>query len=354
MTMPRKIPAAVPDRPRKSPLRVPAGTPSLAAVGRPLAEMTGEQLRAMMISEFGQWLRSRTNKEKRPFQEETITAYQVAARALDAWMTSAGLDGDFTACDTGVLNRFFRDYRAAHGQGGTNTKQRNLRHLFTWLEDQYGHPHPYTDGLNRYAPVKVRPSTLSADFISDLLAATGGGRGRSFEDVRDHALIRLLCEGLRRTEIVQMRVDDLPADLVLQPLVRVVPLKGARAEDAGRLVPLASATARAVSSYLRVRRYHSYAGSPLLWLGLRNHGPMNGWGLYRMLQRRAGQAGYDPDVHPHMFRHTFANDWLSNGGSEGDLMRLTGWKSRAMLDRYGEDMAQQRAIDAKRRMGDMY
>jgi hypothetical protein len=54
--------------------------------------------------------------------------------------------------------------------------------------------------------VKVRPSTLSADFIRGLFAATGGGRGRSFEDVRDHALVRLLCEGLRRTEIVQMRL----------------------------------------------------------------------------------------------------------------------------------------------------
>jgi integrase/recombinase XerD len=289
MTMPRKTP--VTGRPRKSPLRAAAGSPQFAAGGPPAAQMTGEQLRAMMISEFCQWLRSRTNKEKRPFQEETITAYKVAARALDAWMTSAGLDGDFTACDTGVLNRFFRDYHAAHGQGGTNTKQRNLRHLFTWLEAQYDHPHPYTDDLNRYAPVKTRPSTLSTDFIKDLLEATGGGRGRSFEDVRDHALIRLLCEGLRRTEIVQMRLDDLPADLVLQPLVRVVPLKGARAEDEGRLVPLSSATARAMSSYLRVRRYHRYAASPQLWLGLRNHGAMNGWGLYRMLQRRAGQAG---------------------------------------------------------------
>jgi hypothetical protein len=35
-------------------------------------------------------------------------------------------------------------------------------------------------------------------------------------------------------------------------------------------------------------------------------------------------------------------------------MRLTGWKSRSMLDRYGADMAQRRAIDAKRRIGDMY
>src|SRR5579862_676930 len=125
-------------RPRKSPLRVAAlpgsaRSPHLPPPGRSAA-MTGEQLRAMQVSEFCQWLRSRTNQEKRPFQEETITAYKVAARALDAWMTSDGVDGDFTACDTGVLNRFFRDYHAAHGQGGTNTKQRNLRHLFTWLE----------------------------------------------------------------------------------------------------------------------------------------------------------------------------------------------------------------------------
>jgi hypothetical protein len=28
-----------------------------------------------------------------------------------------------------------------------------------------------------------------------------------------------------------------------------------------------------------------------------------------MLKRRAEQAGYEPDVHPHQFRHTSANDW---------------------------------------------
>jgi site-specific recombinase XerD len=219
----------------------------------------------------------------------------------------------------------------------------------------YDHPHPYTDELNRYAPVKVAPSTLSLDFIKDLLSVTGNGRGKSFADVRDHAIIRVLCEGLRRTELVQMRMDDLPADLVLQPVIRVVPLKGARADDAGRLVPLSNASARALSAYLRVRRYHRYASSPYVWLGQQNHGPMTGTGLYRMLQRRAEQAGYDPkQVHPHMFRHTFANDWLSNGGAEGDLMRLAGWKTRSMVDRYGADMAQQRAIEAKRRMGDLY
>ena len=167
-----------------------------------------------MISEYGEWLRSQTNRHGRPFQQETISAYRDAAVALSSWMTSAGLEADFTGCDTAALNRFFRGYLASHSQGGTNTKQRNLRHLFTWLAAEYGHAHPYTDGLVRYAPVKVRPSTLAADFIKDLLSATGGGRARTFEDARDHAMIRVLTEGVRRAELVQIRLDDLPADLI--------------------------------------------------------------------------------------------------------------------------------------------
>jgi site-specific recombinase XerD len=144
---------------------------------------------------------------------------------------------------------------------------------------------------------------LSADFIKELLAITGGGHGKSFADVRDHALIRVLTEGLRRTEVTEMRMTDLPLDLVSQRVIRVVPLKGARAEESGRVVLVAPATARAVAAYVRARRYHRMAESPFVWLGLRNGGPLDGMGLYRMLRRRAEEAGYYPAVHPHMFRH---------------------------------------------------
>jgi len=62
-------------------------------------------------------------------------------------------------------------------------------------------------------------------------------------------------------------------------------------------------------AYLRARRSHRLAGTPALWLGTRNRGAMTGSGLYQMLQRRADQAGYDPDVHPHQFRQAFAHDF---------------------------------------------
>jgi site-specific recombinase XerD len=333
--------------------------PDLApAAGRREAErppeLTAAQLRRIAISEFRDWLSTRTSRDKRPFQPDTIAAYADAATALDAWMSAEGIEEEFTGCDTALLNRFFGAYYAAHGQGGTNTKQRNLRHLFTWLEREHDHSHPYTEELQRYSPAKNRPSTLAGSFITDLLEVTGGGKARRFADARDHAIIRVLTEGVRRTELVQLQTTDLPIDVIAQPFVRVVPLKGARAATEGRIVALAPATARALVAYLRVRRGHRLAPSPALRLGTRNRGALGGSGLYRMLIRRAEEAGYEPDVSPHKFRHTFANDWLESGGAEGDLMRLMGWEDRAMLDLYAKDMQVRRAVQAKRRRGDLY
>lgn len=157
---------------------------------------------------------------------------------------------------------------------------------------------------------------------------------------------------MRRTELAQQQLTDLSSDLVARPFVRVVPLKGARDYSEGRIVPLAMATGRALAVYLRVRRTHRCAKSPALWLGRR--GALTGSGVARMLERRAEQAGYDPDIHQHQFRHTFAHDWLAGGGAEGDLMRLMGWADRAMVDRYAADLQVQRAIEARQRRGDMY
>jgi hypothetical protein len=100
---------------RKSPLRLAAEPvpviapqpPSPPSRPRTLGR-SPQDIRQMVISEFGDWLRSRTNRHKRPFQEETISAYRDAAIALSAWTTSTGLATDFTGCDTATLNEFFR------------------------------------------------------------------------------------------------------------------------------------------------------------------------------------------------------------------------------------------------------
>jgi integrase len=75
----------------------------------------------------------------------------------------------------------------------------------------------------------------------------------------------------------------------------------------------------------------TYADLPWLWLG--QNGRLTDTGLRMMLRRRGAQVGL-PGLHPHQLRHTFAHEWLAQGGTEGDLMRIAGWK-RAMLQRYG-------------------
>ena len=120
-------------------------------------------------------------------------------------MTASSLDGDFTTVDTAMLNRYFREYYQAHGQGGTHTLQRNLIQLFNCLQREYGHPTPYTAGLNRYAEApEDGPGPFPPPSSTHLLEVTDGGKARDFETARDHA-ISVSCAA--RASAVGVRAD---------------------------------------------------------------------------------------------------------------------------------------------------
>jgi integrase/recombinase XerD len=312
MTTPTTRGRRIPTRTRKSPLAAPghaaqadavtAASALAASVRSPLTD------RESTLAEFEGYLRTVNNRDGRPYEEKTISVYSVPAKNLDGWLTANGIEGDFMVIDPPLLNRYFREYYLEHVQGGTHTPQRNLIQLFNFLERERGFASPYTDGLNRYAAVKGRPKTLSGEFVDDLLAVTGSGRARDFETARDHAIIRILrSEGIRRAELLRMVMSTLPADVIKNPVFRLVPLKGARATGEGRLVVLAPTSARAPAIYLRARRDHPLAGSDWVWLGAHGRGRFQNTGIRKMLIRRAEQqqpaalAQRDPPV-PQSFR----------------------------------------------------
>jgi site-specific recombinase XerD len=241
----------------------------------------------------------------------TVASYLVGVRQFTAFLQPRGRE--LTQATRADMEAFIADLLSRRSAATAATRYKQLQALYRWLKNE---EEIAVNPMGRMTPPIVPDKPIPVvpeDALRRLLAACAG---KGFTARRDTALITFLLDtGARRGEVAGLRVTDIDFDLD----VALVLGKGRRE----RALPFGRTTTLALDRYLRVRARHKDAALPWLWLGRK--GRLTAWGLVQMLRRRSRQAGL-PDLHPHQFRHTFAHQWLAQGGGETDLMRLAGWK----------------------------
>lgn len=266
-----------------------------------------------------------------------------AERLVDAYLVYHRIEGSTPktiAWHRYSLQRFTSYMKGGHLDLETLAKE-HLRHYIIHLQDADLSPHTiatYVRSLRAwlhwllaegyvttdFASMIREPrtgeapiDTLTPDEVRQLIAVCSSG----YNEGRDRAIITLLYDtGLRASELCGLRRQDYEDS---PPQVRVYG-KGRKYRN----VPLGRTAARELRRYLRARKDQH----PALFYSTRG-GHLHPSTILVMLRRRGELAG-GPHVYPHLLRHTFAVQYLRNGGDLFSLQKILGHTTLEMVRHY--------------------
>jgi len=203
------------------------------------------------------------------------------------------------------------------------TYVRSLRAFFSWLHREgYTEDNILADLKPPKAPVKF-VEVLTDEEVRMILACLDPDTSTGCRDTA--IVITLLDTGLRLSELTSLKLADAHID---QGYLKVMG-KGSKE----RIVPIGGLAQKVLLRYIyHFRSEPLSTGVDTVFLTLEGRSISNN--AIKMIFKRIAQKSGVKRFHAHLCRHTFATNYLINGGDVFSLQQILGHTSLEMVRRY--------------------
>lgn len=255
-------------------------------------------------------------KLERNLADNTVKSYASDLKRLSEYLSDYQLD-DWNSIEPARINKFFSLLNEIKISSTTAARYySSFKGFFDFLSvSHYIQSNPM-EKISAPKLARALPEVLSVEEIDSLLLQP------TIEDkfgLRDRAMLETLYAcGLRVSELINLKLSNLFFD------DEVIRVRGKG--DKERFVPIGMSAIAIIKKYiLESRALLEKKGNSQNYLFLNSRGAkISRMGIWKIIREYVASAGIHKDVHPHMFRHTFATHLLEGGADLRAVQEMLG------------------------------
>jgi len=275
----------------------------------------------------------------------TITPYLSALNTLIEYLGDKEIQSVTSEDLHAFMSYLVAEYKPERRNNPANTSElstashhrywKAIRSFFKWAECELKIKRPDTTlkkpawesgEIIPFTEEEIRLLIKSCDFVNVTTANRNTYQIRRKNSIRNKSIIlTLLDTGIRVGELTRLRIRDMNLE---NGEVYIHPFRVKKTHS--RTTFLGKVTRKVIWHYLVSRE--GIEPDDLFYVTSTNK-PLTCQSVLKILSRLGDSAGV-ANVHPHRFRHTFAVQYLRNGGEIFTLKRLLGHKRFDMVNHY--------------------
>ncbi len=269
----------------------------------------------------------------------TVEWYDEVLKQFSNWLNSKDKPANLGNISETDVREFILYLQEKRWQGRTlsvqtlNNRVRALRAFFSWLARENYTSENLLAGLKPPKVIETVIEPLTVDEIGKLFRNINQDTALG---ARNTAMLSLLLDtGLRLSEMTTLKVQDVHLD---SKYVKVLGKGGKE-----RIVPMGGLCHKALLRYYyHFRAEPAHAGVDAFFLTLDGY-PLDNTAVKSLIVRLSRSSGIIR-LHAHLLRHTYATQFLLNGGDVFLLKQNLGHSTLTMVEHYRHIASRQAAL----------